>query len=157
MTASPLPGASVKTFMRSRLRVLLAGAVAQCFALSPKNGGCVERACTEVDARGDWEKAKEIIAILIHERTEGRETDPVALGRMRNDLRDGYAAQIRLILKANKFVLDEVSQIITLGFDELSFMEKPAKGPPKLYVDPLGVEEALNAVKRVALEDGAFA
>lgn len=157
MTASPLPGASLKIFMRSRLRVLLAGAVAQCFALSPKNGDCVERACTEVDARGDWEKAKEIMAILIHEQTEGRESDPSALGRIRDDLREAYSAEIRLILSANRRVLDELSRIIAMGFEELSSMEKPINGQPKLYVDPLGVEEALGTVKHVALGDGGAA
>ncbi len=64
-TSAFLPGASPVNYAASRLRVLLAGAVAQCLVLSPGQTTCVVEA---FDERGngsiDWKRAQEMARVV---------------------------------------------------------------------------------------------
>lgn len=71
-----LPGRSAELYALSRIRVLVAGAVAECLALHPEEPKCTLEAFGERgNARSDWIKAEELARLVVHLRDVGGHDD----------------------------------------------------------------------------------
>lgn len=144
VTQPDLPGASLSVYMRSRLRVLLAGAVAQCLMLCPEDGDGLARAFDGPDASSDWAKACEIMSLLIHEQTGGEGSER-GYGVMIDAIKEEVAGEIRRILEANRAILDELADLTVCAFDDMLEIGGP-EGDTTLYVDSIAVEDVLRGV-----------
>jgi hypothetical protein len=78
-TSPLLPGRSTEQYALARIRVLLAGAAAQCIALHPSVPTCTADSFTDRgDAHGDWIRAEELARLVVHHRSNGAGDDAAA-------------------------------------------------------------------------------
>jgi len=148
-TSYEMLSGSTMAFVSSRLRLLLGGAVAQCLILKPDIPYCRKDAYGRIDAKSDWEKARELIGVLLHHENTGRNAEPGMLLRKANDIEERHAAEARAILEANKNLLQRIAELVIIGFTELNLVEAPLPGGPRLVVNPIEVEAALEDVVSV--------
>ncbi|HEY0013272.1 MAG TPA: hypothetical protein VGB79_10545 [Allosphingosinicella sp.] len=152
-TSNRLPGASTLRYVSSRLRVLLAGAVAECIKCDSGNERCLLRCFAENgSANDDWRKAEEIARVLAHEATNGTATDDVAMKNAMDSVVSEHLEQVQAILDANWTSLDKLALDALARFDEL-FRQDPddLDSVSELDVTAAEVEQALVGLHQLQL------
>jgi hypothetical protein len=118
-TSPRLPGRSTIEYASSRLRVLFAGAVAQCIALHEGDEKCAVDAFSERgNAYHDFLKVEELARLLVHEQHNGKLDEKATATATEAIIRD-HQKQTALILKNNRGILSELGYLVLHKFAEL--------------------------------------
>ena len=151
-----LPGRTSEQYLSSRLRVLLAGALAQCLKLNPDDSRCVENALLmKGNASDDWCKAEELARVIAHGRTGGAAADDESAAAAADDVIREHSAQAQKILESNRKVLDKIAQLVIDRFAELYAQDiNDPDSDSELEVAGAEVKRALDGMQRV-YGDGA--
>lgn len=147
-----LPNASLAEYASSRLRVLLAGAVAQCM-LTPYDKTCIKDACDRVDANDDWRKAQEVVTLIAHHRTMGLESNDLEMKRISDEIVAEYIEQIQAIIEHNRLLWSQLGMLVLRRFQTL-FNHSPddPDAPSELHIPPSELDPILSALERVATD-----
>ncbi|WP_164001754.1 hypothetical protein [Pyxidicoccus caerfyrddinensis] len=146
-----LPGRTSEQYVSSRLRVLLAGALAQCIKLHPGDSRCVMNALlTNGNANDDWCKAEELARAIAHGRTGGAASDDKSMAAAADEVIREHSAQAQKILESNRKVLDKLARLVIDRFADLCAEDINASdSDSKLEVTEAEVKRALDGMQRV--------
>ena len=113
-----LPGRSTVEYASSRLRVLLAGAVAQCLILNNGDERCVAEALKNGNARNDFAKIEELARLLAHEQ-HGGNLDDEGTTAATDAIIKAHLNESKEILENNLSVLSGLGSAVIYKFVEL--------------------------------------
>lgn len=114
-----LPKKTMEQYASSRLRVLLAGAVAQCMNIERNDKQCTEEALEKGNANDDWRKARELARLIAHARTGGNAANDDAMEATSKAVEDEHLEQARAIIESNRPLLNNLARLVVARFKEL--------------------------------------